>query len=86
MPPDCAWEEGRRIETRNQPSASVPFKQAASQLTLEPDGDGTLATFDYWYVPRGGPIGRLTGPLIDRMLAATFTGMLAATEGAAAKR
>jgi hypothetical protein len=24
---------------------SVAFKQAASQLTLEPDGDGTLATF-----------------------------------------
>jgi hypothetical protein len=80
------WEEGRRIDTRNQPSVLVPFKQADSVLTLEPDDGGTLATFNYRYVPRGGPIGRLTGPLIDRMLAATFTDMLAATEEAAAKR
>jgi hypothetical protein len=77
------WEEGRRIDTQNQPSASVPFKQAASTLTLEPDGGGTLATFDYRYVPRGGPVGRFTGPLIDRMLTATFIDMLAATERAA---
>jgi uncharacterized protein YndB with AHSA1/START domain len=77
------WEEGHRIDTRNQPSASVPFKQAESTLTLEPDGDGTLATFDYRYVPRGGPIGRITGPMIDKMLTATFTDMLSATEEAA---
>lgn len=77
------WEEGRRIDTRNRPSASVPFSQAETTLTLEPDGKGTLATFDYRYVPRGGPIGRLTGPLIDKMLTATFTEMLAATEKAA---
>ena len=80
------WEEGRRIDTRNQPSALVPFKQADSMLTLEPDDRGTLATFNYRYTPRGGPIGRLTGPLIDRMLTATFTDMLAATEEAAATR
>ena len=78
-----AWEEGRRIDTRNQPSASVPFKRAESTLTLDPDEDGTLATFGYRYVPRGGPIGRLTGPLIDKMLTATFNDMLAATEKAA---
>lgn len=77
------WEEGRRIDTRNQPSASVPFRHAESRLTLEPDDGGTLATFDYRYVPRGGPIGRLTGPVIDRMLAATFADMLAATDAAA---
>ena len=77
------WEEGRRMDTRNQPSASVPFKRAESTLILKPDGDGTLATFDYRYVPRGGPIGRLTGPLIDKMLTGTFTDMLAATEKAA---
>jgi hypothetical protein len=77
------WEDGRRIDTENQPSASVPFKHAESTLTLEPDDDGTLATFDYRYVPRGGPLGRLTGPLIDKMLTATFTDMLAATDEAA---
>ena len=77
-----AWEEGRRIDTENQPSASVPFSRAASSLRLEPDGNGTLATFDYRYVPRGGPLGRLTGPLIDRMLTGTFTDMLAAVDEA----
>jgi len=79
-----AWEEGRRIDTRNQPSISVPFKRAETTLRLEPDGEqGTLATFDYGYLPRGGPLGRLTGPLMDKMLTATFTDMLAATEQAA---
>ena len=77
------WEEGRRIDTQNHPNVSVPFKQAESTLTLEPDGDGTLATFAYRYVPRGGPIGRFTGPLIDKMLTVTFTDMLAATDKAA---
>ena len=77
------WEEGRRIDTRNQPSASVPFKHAETTLTLEPDGVGTLATFDYRYVPRGGPLGRITGPLIDRMLTGTFNDMLSATDEAA---
>ena len=80
------WEEGRRVDTRNQPSAVVPFKQAESTLTLEPDGGGTLATFDYRYVPRGGPVGRFTGPLIDKMLTATFTDMLATAEKAALAR
>jgi Polyketide cyclase / dehydrase and lipid transport len=77
------WEEGRRIDTQNLPSASVPFERAESTLMLEPDAEGTLATFDYRYVPRGGPLGRLAGPLIDKMLTGTFTDMLAATDEAA---
>jgi len=77
------WEEGRRIDTHDEPSRSVPFKQAESSLTLEPDNDGTLATFHYRYVPRGGPLGRLTGRLIDKMLTATFTDILAAAKEAA---
>ena len=77
------WEDGHRIDTENRPSASVPFKHAQSTLTLEPDEAGTWATFDYRYVPRGGPLGRLTGPLIDKMLTATFTDMLTATGEAA---
>jgi hypothetical protein len=77
------WEEGRRIDTENHPSMSVPFGRAETTLTLEPDDRGTLATFDYRYVPRGGPIGRFTGPMIDKMLTATFTGMLAAIDKAA---
>jgi uncharacterized protein YndB with AHSA1/START domain len=78
-----AWEQGRRIDTENHPSLSVPFNRADTTLALEPDDDGTLATFDYRYVPRGGPLGRFTGPLIDKMLTASFTDMLAAAEEAA---
>jgi hypothetical protein len=81
-----AWEEGSRIATTNQPSALAPFKQAESRLTLEPDGDGTAITFDYRYVPRGGPMGRLTGPVIDTMLRRNFESMLASIEEAALKR
>jgi carbon monoxide dehydrogenase subunit G len=77
------WEDGRTLATANQPSALVPFKQAEAGLTLEPEGDGTAITFDYRYVPRGGPMGRLTGPVIDRMLRTNFESMLAAIEEAA---
>lgn len=80
-----AWEEGRTIATANQPSVLVPFKQAESKLTLEPVGDGTAITFDYRYLPRGGPMGRLTGPVIDRMLRTNFESMLASIEEAALK-
>jgi hypothetical protein len=81
-----SWEVGRRLATQNQPSSSVPFKRARSMLTLDPDGPGTLATFDYRYVPRGGPLGRVIGPLIDKMLTATFTDMLATAEKSALGR
>ena len=79
------WDEGRTVVTANQPSALVPFKQAESRLTLEPVDDGTEITFDYRYVPRGGPLGRLTGPVIDRMLSTTFQSLLAAIEETALK-
>ena len=78
-----AWEEQRTLATANQPSALVPFKKAEARLTLEPEGEGTAVEFDYRYVPRGGPVGRLTGPVIDRMLKGNFESMLAAIEEAA---
>jgi uncharacterized protein YndB with AHSA1/START domain len=77
------WEEGRRIDTSNRASPLVPFSRAETTLQLAPEGGGTLATFDYTYVPRGGPIGRLTAPVIDKMLTATFGDMLVAAETAA---
>lgn len=76
------WQEPREIATMNEPSALVPFKQAESRLVLEPDGNGTAMTFHYRYVPRGGRLGSVTGPVIDRMLTATFTSMLAAVDKA----
>lgn len=78
-----AWEEGHTIATANQPSALVPFKQAESKLTLAPDGERTAITFDYRYAPKGGPVGRLSGPVIDRLLTTNFRSMLAAAEQAA---
>ena len=80
-----AWEEGRMMATANQPSALVPFNQAESRITLDPDGDATVITFDYRYVPRGGPLGGLTGPVIDRMLRSTFESLLVAIEKTARK-
>src|SRR5262245_55541511 len=73
-----AWQDGRTIATANQPSALVPFKQAESRLTLEPDGDGTAITFEYGYVPKGGPIGRLARPATDGRLRADLERMLPA--------
>lgn len=77
-----AWEVGRRLDTANLPSASLPFKRARASLTLEPHDSGTLATFECRYLPRVG-LGRLIGPLIDKMLTRTFADMLSATDQAA---
>ena len=77
------WEEGRRIDTANRASALVPFSRAETTLVLEPETAGTSATFDYRYVPRGGPLGRFTGPLLDRMLTSAFADMLGAVDAAA---
>ena len=77
------WEDGRGLATKNRPSGSVPFSQAEATLHIEPDADGTSATFEYQYLARGGPLGRVTGPLIDRMLTANFKSMLAAVATAA---
>jgi uncharacterized protein YndB with AHSA1/START domain len=60
------WEEGRRIDTANRASASVPFSRAETTLVLEPEGGGTQATFDYRYLPRGGPLGRVPAPSSTR--------------------
>lgn len=78
-----SWEEGRTIATRNEPSALVPFKHAESELTLQPEGNGSAITFDYKYVPRGGPLGVLIGPVIDAMLRKNFESMLASIEESA---
>jgi hypothetical protein len=78
-----AWEEGRSVATANRPSALVPFTWAESRLTLEPAGDTTTITFDYRYEPRGGPLGRVTGPMIDKMLRSTFESLLVAIEAEA---
>lgn len=79
------WDEGRRIATTNEPSALVPFKQAKSRVTVEPAGDGAAITFDYRYSPRGGRLGRLTGPVIDTMLRRNFESMLTSVGEAALK-
>ena len=80
-----AWEDERTLATANEPSALVPFKSAEATLTLEPAGDGATMTFDYRYEPRGGPVGGLTGPVIDRLLRRDFERMLTAVEAAALK-
>ncbi len=57
-----AWEVGRRIDTENHPSVWVPFNRAETMLTLDPDDGGTVATFDYRYIPSGGQSADSPGP------------------------
>jgi hypothetical protein len=80
---DHCLGRGLRIGHRESAIRSCPVQAGKSRLTLEPEGDGTAITFAYRYVPKGGPLGRLTGPVIDRMLRTTFESFLTATEEAA---
>ena len=49
-----AWQDGRRIDTQNQPSATVPFTQASSSLTLEPTATARWPPFTTAMCPGAG--------------------------------
>jgi hypothetical protein len=70
------WEKGAGSTHRICRARWCRSSTPKSTLMLEPDAKRTLATFDHRYVPRGGPLCRLAGPLIDKMPTETFTDML----------
>ena len=71
----------RRASSHQPPRKSDPGRLCARRA--EGSARRHVASFDYRYVPRAAPLGRLTGPMNDKMLTGTFTDMLAATEAAA---
>lgn len=77
------WVEGERMVVTIDRATVVPIKHATVTFTLDSDGVRTPTTIEYRYAPKGGPIGRMMGPLLDRQLAKGFAGFLVDVEGAA---
>lgn len=77
------WVEGRRLVVTIDRATVVPIKHATVTFTLDPDGARTPTSIEYRYRPKGGPLGRLAGRLLDRQLAKGFDGFLIDVETAA---
>lgn len=78
------WEEGRRLAITIDKATVVPISRGGITFLLDTSGDMvTPTTVEYRYAPKGGPLGRFVGPLLDRQLAKGFAGFLADLEAAA---
>lgn len=53
-----------------------PIKQATMTLTLSGGGDSTSCTMAYEYEPKGGPLGVLFGPMLDKQMKKAFSGFM----------
>lgn len=75
------WEPNEQLIVNIDSATKLPISNGAATFTL---GDGET-TIDYAYEPKG-PIGRLSGPLLDRQLRKGFAGFLSDLEQAARQR
>jgi hypothetical protein len=81
------WEEGRRMVVAVDNATVVPVKSGEATLVVNREGDDeSKVTWEFRYVPKGGPFGRVVGAVADRQLAKVFRRVLADLEQAALKR
>jgi hypothetical protein len=64
----------------------VPVKSGEATLVVDRVGDESRVTWEFCYIPKGGPFGRVIGAVADRQLAKVFRGVLADLEHAARER
>ncbi len=78
------WDEGERMVVTIDQATVVPIRTARVTFTLDTSGtDVTPTKIEYRYTPKGGPLGRITGPILDRQLSKGFAGFLVDLEAAA---
>jgi len=77
------WQPDERLVISIDAAAKLPIRSGQVTFTLDESGDATTTTLDYAYEPKGGPLGRLIGPMVDRQLRSGFTGFLADLDAAA---
>jgi hypothetical protein len=80
------WEEGRKMVVAVDKATVVPIRSGEATLVVDREGDDrSKVTMGFRYVPKGGPFGRVIGPLLDGQLTRLFRGVLADLERAARK-
>lgn len=81
------WEEGCKMVVAVDKATVVPIKSGEATLVVDREGDDeSKVTWEFRYVPKGGPFGRVIGAVADRLLTKLFRGVLADLEHAARKR
>ena len=54
----------------------MPVRSATMTFTLADGGEATPFTMSYEYEPRGGPLGAILGPVLDRQMDKGFNGFV----------
>jgi hypothetical protein len=81
------WEEGSKMVVAVDKATVVPIKSGEATLVVEGERDDkSKVTMEFRYVPKGGSLGRVIGPVVDGQLTRVFRGVLADLERAARKR
>ncbi len=80
------WEEGSKMVVAVDKATVVPVKSGEATLVVDRERDDKAkVTMEFRYVPKGGPFGRVIGPVVDGQLTRLFRGVLADLERAARK-
>ncbi|MEO1065052.1 MAG: SRPBCC family protein [Actinomycetota bacterium] len=70
------WTPEKRMVIAVDQIEKQPIKQATMTFTLSDAGATTPFTMSYDYEPRGGPLGFLYGPILDRLLRRGFSAFI----------
>lgn len=80
------WEEGSKMVVAVDKATVVPVKSGEATLVVNRERDAeSKVTMEFRYIPKGGPFGRVIGPVVDGQLTRLFRGVLADLERAARK-
>lgn len=79
-------EEPHRAVVRIDAVQKLPIKKGRVEFLLAAAGEGTDATLNYSYEPKGGPLAGLVGWVLDKQLASGFQGFLSDLGAEASKR
>jgi len=77
------WDEGRELAISIDEATKVPLKSAVSTFTIVESPNGHTITMATEFTPKGGPVGRLIGPLLKPLLRKGNSGLLEEWESAA---
>ena len=70
------WTPEERMVIAVDQIEKQPITRATMTFTLADGGATTPFTMSYDYEPKGGPLSRLYGPLLDRLLSKGFTAFI----------
>ena len=80
------WVPEERMVIVIDKGEKLPHKQATMTFTLSDGGATTPFTMSFDYEPKGGPLGFIFGPLLDRLFNKGFNGFIDNLEPAAQAR